>query len=161
MRRDFSRMTSEFRNHWRFYLLQSLMAAGAILTVLLVLGFEHSFLIGSLGSTAFTVFAMPNNITARARNVLGGHLTGLACGLLLSFIPITGMVTGTLVLGPAVGLAMFVMVVFDFEHPPAAGTALGAAMAGYSAHVVITIVVGAAVLAALHALLKKRLYDLV
>ncbi|MFO7822186.1 MAG: HPP family protein [Lentisphaeria bacterium] len=137
------------------------LAAAAITAVLAVLSFEHPFIIGSLGSTAFTVFAMPNNITARPRNVLGGHLTGLFCGLLLSFIPISGTIAGALVLAPAVGLAMFLMVVFDFEHPPAAGTAMGAAMAGYSVDVMITVIAGSIVLCLLHTLLQKRIRDLV
>ncbi|MFO8066513.1 MAG: HPP family protein [Bacteroidales bacterium] len=64
------------------------MAAATIIAVLIVLRFEHPFIIGSLGSTAFTVFAMPNNRTACPRSVLGGHFSGLLCGLLLSIIPL-------------------------------------------------------------------------
>ena len=38
---------------------------------------EHAVVIASIGATAFIVFTMPRNITAKPRRVIGGHLAGL------------------------------------------------------------------------------------
>ena len=60
----------------------------------------------------------------------------------------------------AVGLSIFVMVVIDTEHPPAAGTALGLVTEGLKWDPVIAVVAGTLVLAVAHHFLKKYLRDL-
>jgi len=161
MKPEISRILRQFKQHHPHYLAQSSLAAAATALVLLVVGVEHAFIVGSMGSTAFTVFAMPGNVTAQPRNVLGGHLTGLACGLLHTLIPFSNPYLEILGLAPTVGLAMFIMVALDFEHPPAAGTALGAAISGYTRHVILTVIVGSLVFVIMHRALKRWMHDLV
>ena len=161
MPKDITRMQLEFRAHWRYYVAQSIIAAAAIVIILTVLGLKHSFIVGSLGSSTFTVFAMPKNVTARMRNVFGGHMIGLACGLAFSFMYSAAPSAEIPALGLAVGLTMFLMVVLDAEHPPAAGTTLGVVLAGRSWQVILTVITSVLMLVLLHFLLKRWMHDLV
>jgi hypothetical protein len=52
------------------------------------------------------------------------------------------------------------MVALDFEHPPAAGTALGVAITGFSLNVAFAVVGGSVILVLVHHLLKRHLKDL-
>ena len=56
---------------------------------------------------------------------------------------------------------MFLMVVFDMEHPPACGTALGVAMTGFSWGVALAIITSTVVLALIKTGFKPYLKDLV
>jgi len=76
-------------------------------------------IVAAAGATTFTVFALPHHGTAQPRNVIGGHVIGIAVGFACSFLPL--IPSGSL----AVGLSTLLMVPMDAEHPPAAGTALG------------------------------------
>jgi hypothetical protein len=55
---------------------------------------------------------------------------------------------------------MFLMVVFDIEHAPAAATAMGVAITGFSWHIVLTVVVSATLLALIHVVFRRYLRDL-
>jgi CBS-domain-containing membrane protein len=66
----------------------------------------------------------------------------------------------TLVYSLTVGTAIFIMVVTDTEHPPAAGTALGVAMTGITLRVLIVVVISIIILSVIHRLLKRFLRDL-
>ncbi len=96
---------------WKHYVFQSLFATVALFTVFLFLSIEHVVVIASIGATVFIVFAMPKNITAKPRNVIGGHLVGLTSGSLCSLIPHSLFLSSILVYSVAVGLSIFVMVV--------------------------------------------------
>ena len=67
---------------------------------------------------------MPKMVTANPRNVIGGHATGLIIGSLCFLIPHSTVINAALSCSLAVGLVIFLMVVTDTEHPPAAATAL-------------------------------------
>ncbi|MBS3788283.1 HPP family protein [Candidatus Bipolaricaulota bacterium] len=115
--------SKSFKEKWGNYLWQS---AGAGLSILLLITFTRMVglvLIAAAGSTAFTVFGLPHNRTARTRNIIGGNLIAAFVGLACSYLgPL--WVAG----GVAVGSASFLMVLVDAEHPPAAGAALGLAI---------------------------------
>ncbi|MCA1743441.1 MAG: HPP family protein [Desulfovibrionales bacterium] len=102
--------------------------------------------------------------TAQPRNLVGGHLVGMFCGFGASYIPLEQFLpyhfSNSLLLAMAVGISIFIMVVTDTEHPPAAGTALGVAIAGFSLKITLTILISIAFLASVHALLKHKLRDL-
>lgn len=116
----------KIRERWKNYLWQS-TAAG--LSIILILAFFTpiedltAVIVAAAGATAFTVFCIPNHVTATPRNVIGGQAIGTATGLLCSFIPMVPLQGGI-----AVGIAAGLMVILDAEHPPAAGTALGLAI---------------------------------
>ena len=161
MTRSLAKMVEEFKQHWRAYVFQSLLATAVIVPLLIYLNAVGMVITASVGATAFIVFAMPQSVVAQPRNVVGGQLTGLACGVLCAFVPQLAAPYDVIVpAAAAVGLSMFVMVVIDTEHPPAAGTALGLVTEGLKWDPVIAVVAGALVLAAAHHFLKKYLRDL-
>ena len=85
--RRWARIRSEFPRLWKNYLYQSFLATVIVFIILLLLTVEHAVVIASIGATAFIVFTMPRNITAKPRRVIGGHLVGLLSGSLCALIP--------------------------------------------------------------------------
>ncbi|MFA6344525.1 MAG: HPP family protein [Syntrophales bacterium] len=160
MRTILIKIDGEFRRYWKHYVLQSLLATLSVFAVLYFLSLQHAVIIASIGASAFIVFAMPDYVTAQARNVIGGQVVGLFCGFLFSLIPHPVMFSSILIYSLAVGASIFVMVVTDTEHPPAAGTALGVAMTGISLHVLIAVVLSVGLLSLIRWLFKPYLRDL-
>lgn len=114
----------------------------------------------TIGATAFIVFAMPDSITAQARNVIGGQLVGLFFGFLFSLFPQPALIYSIDVSSLAVGATIFTMVVIDMEHPPAAGTALGVAITGMSLDVFIAVSMSVILLSLIHHFFKPYMRDL-
>jgi len=152
------------------YIVQSLLAA---LTVAVILTFvetlTHAAIVAALGSSVFIVFAMPNTIAAEPRRIIGGHITGLITGSLIYFIFFSGPpaeyfesieLIHWIPAAIAVGLSLFVMTVFNFEHPPAASTALGVVTHEWSIMTVVFVLIFAISLAIVKKLLKSYLKDL-
>jgi len=160
MKKSISRTANELRWFWRNYVFQSLFATFAIFIVLLYLGLQEAVIIASLGATAFVVFAMPKSITAKTRNVVGGHVVGLISGALCALIPHPTLLLSAIVYSFAVGLSIFIMVIIDTEHPPASGTALGVAIRGFSLNVTIAVVTSVIILSLIHRLSRRHLRDL-
>lgn len=111
-------MVEEFRLYWKHYVLQSLFATAAVFVVLCFLSLQDAVIIASLGASTFIVFAMPDSVTAKPRNVIGGHLVGLFWGLAFSAVPHVAVPASLGCYALAVGLSIFTMVVTDTEHPP-------------------------------------------
>jgi CBS-domain-containing membrane protein len=162
-------MRREFREHWWHYVLQSALAAVTLLAALWVFSLERAAIVASLGATSFIVFAMPRSLTAKARNVIGGHTVGATCGLLcklvLGWLSAGGSAYALMAYAGAVGLSIFGMVVTDTEHPPASGTALGiAVLRGGVAEAwapALAVLLGAVLLATTRRVLSPILRDLV
>jgi len=152
-----STIKNKFKRLWKYYLLQSLLAAFALFILVLVLGKERIVVISAMGATAFIVFAMPTSVSAQTRNVIGGHLVGLACGAVFYFTSLPYFLEYPL----AVGIAIFLMVTLDVEHPPAAGTALAVVINEVSLNAFIVIMVSAVVLSQCRYYLRRYLKDLV
>jgi CBS-domain-containing membrane protein len=153
-------LAREFRVCWKNYLYQSTLAAVVVFVILWLLSAEQAVIIASIGATAFIVFTMPSYPTAAARRVIGGHLTGLLCGLLGAWAA-HSLLTPLIAYSLVVGLSIFFMVALDFEHPPAAGTALGVAISGFSIAVAVAVVTSSIVLSVAHHYLKPHLKDLI
>lgn len=153
-------MVEEFRLYWKHYVLQSLFATAAVFVVLCFLSLQDAVIIASLGASTFIVFAMPDSVTAKPRNVIGGHLVGLFWGLAFSAVPHVAVPASLGCYALAVGLSIFTMVVTDTEHPPAAGTALGIAITGISTSVLAAVVLGIVLLSLIHRFFKPWLRDL-
>jgi CBS-domain-containing membrane protein len=160
MKRSVKKMIEEFKLYWKHYVLQSLFATVAVFAVLYFLSLQNAVIIASLGASTFIVFAMPDSITAKPRNVIGGHLVGLFWGFVFSLVPHTAMMGSLVCYALAVGLSIFTMVVTDTEHPPASGTALGVAITGISFHVLIAVVLAIVLLSLIHRFFKPYLRDL-
>ena len=151
------RYVQELKSHWKEYSLQSLLCVLVLFIAFMVLRFEHAVIIASIGATAFIVFSMPDSVTAKPRNVVGGHLVGLALGTVSTLVPQPDLIYSAIVYSVAVGATMFIMVVSDTEHPPAAGTALGIAISGYSLNAAIAVITGAVLMSVAHHFLKPYL----
>ncbi len=160
MKKSFKKIDKEFKQHWKNYVMQSLLAAISVFIVLYFLSLQHAVVIASIGATAFIIFAMPDSITARSRNVIGGQLVGLVSGFLFSLLGQSALIYSLIIYSLAVGTAIFIMVVIDTEHPPAAGTALGIAMTGISLEVFIAVTVSIILLSLIHKFFKPYLRDL-
>ena len=148
---------NKFKKLWKYYLLQSLLAAAALFILVLVLGKDKIVLISAMGATTFIVFALPKADSAQTRNVIGGHLVGLASGAIFYFAALPYFLEYPL----AVGIAIFIMVALDVEHPPAAGTALAVVINEVSRDAFVTIMISAVVLSQCRYYLRYYLKDLV
>jgi CBS-domain-containing membrane protein len=165
VKNEYKKSVHEFRAYWKNYVFQSLFATLVIFFILLSLSFqEDAVIIASLGATTFIVFAMPNQVTAKPRNIIGGYIVGFLCGFACSLIPIQEVMNESLgrslYYAIAVGLSIFIMVVIDTEHPPSSGVALGVAIKGFSFDVTISIITSVVVLTITHNFFKKYLRDL-
>lgn len=153
------------RLHWRNYVYQCLLASISMFFILLFLEQGEEVIMASLGATAFVVFALPEKVTAQPRNVIGGHLVGMACGvlgyLILHQLPNPEQfIAEAGIHAFAVGLSIFIMVIINTEHPPASGTALGVAIHGLDERTFISIVSFAIAFTLIRLALKKNLRDL-
>jgi CBS-domain-containing membrane protein len=133
----------------------------AMAIVLLAFSMQQATIVTSLAATIFIVFIAPTSPAAQPRKVIGGHSIGLLCGSLLSLVPHTLPVTRIAVFAVAVGIASLLMALLNMEHPPGAGTALALAVDGFAVDIVLAVLIGVAILALIHRLLKPWLKDLV
>lgn len=147
----------KFRRLWKYYLLQSLLATVFLSVLVFLLGKDKMVVISAIGATAFIIFAMPKTVSAQTKNVIGGHLVGLASGAVFYFTALPYFLEYPL----AVGIAIFLMVALGVEHPPAAGTALAVVINEVSPEVFVTIMVSALVLSQCRYYLRNYLKDLV
>ena len=151
-------IVDKFKKLWKYYFLQSSLAGIALFIIVIALGKDRIVAISAMGATAFIVFAMPNDISAKTRNVIGGHLVGLVSGTIFYFAPLPYFIEYPIV----VGITVFVMVALDAEHPPAAGTALAVVISeAYPLDVFVTVMIGAVILSQCRYYLRHHLKDLV
>ncbi len=148
------------KEHWKEYLVQSIAATIVVFIIFFAVTPERPVIVASIGSSAFIVFAMPNNHTAQPKKVIGGHIIGVLCGSLFSFFPQMSILPSIAFYSIAVGLSIFLMVTLKLEHPPASGTALGIALSGFSFGVAIAVILSAIVLSISHFLVCRRFNDL-
>ena len=59
----------KFKKLWKYYLLQSSLAATALFILVIILGKEKMVIISAMGATTFIVFAMPKTVSAQTKNV--------------------------------------------------------------------------------------------
>ncbi len=123
----------KFTQNKLWYFLQCLLATVSVLLVLVALDtISNTAITAALGASCFIVFTMPHAQVSKPRFVIGGYVVGLGAGTLCYFLSqlnwsaaFFAMEQSRLVFGAlAVGLAIFVMVITNTEHPPAAGLAL-------------------------------------
>lgn len=158
----------KFRRNKVRYVGQCLLATLSILLVLLVLGvMTNAAVVASLGATGFIAFTMPHRQACRPRYILGGYLVGAAVGSAchalagVAWPAILSGVEPQVIFGAlAVGLAIFLMVVTNTEHPPAAGLALGLVLSGCSVTIVAVSLAGVVGMLLVQRALKRFLIDL-
>lgn len=155
----------------RPYIYQSVIATLTILVILLFLDvMSHTAIIASLGSSAFVVFTRPRAYASRPRPLLGGYFIGILVGVLchyLSILPtLTPLPVSTSVLyvvfsAMAVGAAIFLMVVTNTEHGPAAGIALGLVINSWDIRDLVFVFGAVMLMALMRQLLKPFMIDLI
>lgn len=149
---------TKFIKLWPHYILQSIYGAIALGVFLLAIGEENKVAISSLAATTFIVFATPKENSAKTKNIIGGHLVCLLCGVFFYLsVPLPYYIQYPLV----VAVAIFLMAGLDLEHPPAAGSALAVVMHEVGVREFMFILAGAVILGLLHSLLREKLRDLV
>jgi len=158
---DESSIGAKFKKLWFYYIFQSFLAVISIFILVFLLGEERVVLISAMGATSFIVFAMPQEVSAKTRNVVGGHLVGLGSGVLFYFLGKFFGIPFYLSCPMTVGVAIFIMVALDLEHPPAAGTALAVVINEVTPDVFVTIMLSALVLSQIRYYLRHHLKDLV
>ena len=152
------------------YLLQCMLATISAMLVLTVLNtMANKVVIASLGASCFIAFCMPHHRASRPRLLIGGYIVGITAGTLcywLSAVPWPGSLSFLLTYsdvifgGLAIGLAMFLMVVTNTEHPPAASLALGLVLGEWNLLTVAVALVEIVMLCILKKLLKPVLINL-
>ena len=161
-----SLIDSQFRRYWKNYLGQCVLAALALLAIMLVMDVvARAAIVVAIASSAFIVFVMPHSRVSTLRRVIGGHVVAVivALGLALLYLtPVGGFaaeshLTSDL-MAATVGLSILIMVVFNTEHPPAAGTVLGLAVEGWTLSAVFFVLLGAVMLSVVHGVLRPRLF---
>ena len=145
---------------WKHYVIQCILATVVIYLILMFLSIQNAVVIASLGASTFIAFAMPKQITAEPRHLIGGHLIGLTCGSIFYLIPTPEFITPLIIYALAVGLSIFIMVVTNTEHPPASGTALGVAITGFSWNVALAVITSVIALSFIHVVFRGYLEDL-
>lgn len=160
----------KFRRNVPRYLTQCVMATVVIFSILVFLNiFTQTVLIAALGATTFIAFTMPHVNSARPRYLVGGYTMGIIAGVLFSLLvmAIEAGIEGDpprilFMAGAALatGLAIFLMVLTDTEHPPAAGLALGFVLNPWDLKTVIVVLLGVAVISLIKESSKKQMIDL-
>ena len=169
--RETGAWNSRFAGRQQAYLLQALMTTamlGAVLAVEDVL--TNAAVTAAIASTAFVLIMTPRSVVASPRHVIGGHLIAVMVGGLISLLFASSALdssagdTRLLIDTSAalsVGIGIVLMGLTNTEHPPAAGTALGMVMGGFSWVVVIVLMFSVLVMTIVQRLMLPYLKDLV
>ena len=161
---------ANFRRNSGRYMLQCVLATVVVMFVLSVLDSVLSTtIIAALGASAFIAFTMPHKPASQPRRLVGGYAMGTLAGLvcdwlsrlpLWSGVPLVHQSAQTVFGALAVGLAIFLMVVTDTEHPPAAGLALGYVLNEVTFLTVVVVFLGIILLTGTKTVLRSVLIDL-
>ncbi len=159
-----------FKKSPKHYIIQSLLAVVAVIIILnFVSIFTQTVIVAVLGASTFIVFAMPGTVSAQPRRLIGGHIIGVISGVVCFYALMTPSLMAFyqrfailqwLPAAVAVGLSMFLMVIFNAEHPPAAGTALGLVANPWTYQTIIFIILCAVILAVIKVVFRNYLKDL-
>ncbi|NNE07088.1 MAG: HPP family protein [Gemmatimonadetes bacterium] len=161
----------KFRHHAGKYVFQCVAAMVAIfLTLTLLDAVKQTVLVAALGASSFIVFTMPRRERSKARYLIGGYAVSIAVGILFSFLntastglspALFGVSQSIAFAAMATGIAMFLMVVTDTEHPPAAGLALGFVLNEWDLLTIAVVIVGICAICAIKGLCRSSLMDLI
>ena len=160
-----------FKQHPVAFIFQSALAVVAIMLLMLLHDLLSSVaLIAALGASCFVAFTMPHASLSEPRKLVGGYVCGVSVGTACYFLLQSGWLEhlGTdfqtariMLAGLGVGLAIFMMVILDMEHAPAASIALGLVLDQWHPWNVAYVLGGIVVLAALKQVLRPIMRDLI
>lgn len=160
-------IANKIQYHLKNYLIQSLFAAIAVFIILFAFNlYTNPVIVAGMGSTVFAAFAMPKSVTASTKNILGGHSLGILTGAGFNLLYFSDFLRAwptaqLVVVALSISLSIFLMVFFDFEHPPASGIAMGITISPLAWQPVVFILGFSAALCFIKWLLRSWLIDLV
>lgn len=157
-------LDEKFKDNKGHYILQCALATAILMVLfsLLSLVFDTA-IVAALGATSFIVFTIPFKEVSKARYVIGGYTVGNIVGFISAFLFQTiGIAHGLfgILAALSVGVSMFLMVIFDVEHPPAAGVSLGLMINNGDVRSVLVAYIGIIFILLMRKLLAKYLIDL-
>jgi CBS-domain-containing membrane protein len=161
---------SRFSEHVGTYILQCGLATMTVTIVLLILDATlQTAIIASIGASVFIVFTAPNAFSAKPRALIGGYLIGSAAGISCSLLAdiigprdSTEWNTVLIAMGAvSVGISIFIMVITDSEHPPAAGLALAFVLNTWNSKTVAVVIIAPILLSLIRYIFRKHIRDLV
>lgn len=149
-------------NKWK-YISQCLIVTFFFWVILLLLDIVVKMaIVASLGATCFIIFTIPHKNASKTSYIIGGYSVGVVVGGICSLgLYFTHNVPLGLWGAIAIGLSMFLMVIFNFEHPPATAFALGLVTEGYDARTIIIVFMISTILLLVRKLLRHWLIDLI
>lgn len=163
-------LDEKFRKNWLRYVSQCVLAVLVLFVLMLLLNAkENTAVIASLGASSFIAFTMPHKARSRWHYLIGGYIIGIVSGFVcyhIAALPVWKEVVivqehpAALWGGVAAGAAIFVMVLTDLEHPPAAGVALGLVLNNARPATIVVVFFGIILLAVMKAILKRYMIDL-
>ena len=152
------------------YLFQCCLATVSLIIILWLQDVVlRAAIVAAVASSAFVVFVFPDSIAATPRKVIGGHFIGVVMGAVFSailMIPVLDKAATDhrmvfdLLAALSVGASIFMMVLTNTEHAPAAGTTLGLVVHGWTWSVVVFVLAGVMVLSTVRIVLRPRLVNL-
>jgi CBS-domain-containing membrane protein len=159
----------QFKDHKIHYILQCLLATISLFVVLVFLDVvKESAIITALGASSFIVFAMPHRYSAQNKRILGGYLVGLIIGFIFYNISTTTLLhvilTSKFIIifsaASSVGLSIFFMVLFNIEHAPACGVALGLVINEWTIETIVFILIAVLWIIVIKTMARKWFIDL-
>lgn len=150
------------KGNLKFYIFQCFIATLAITFALFYMDILlKTTIVASIGATSFIIFTMPHSKISFPRYILGGYSVGTIVGATANYILLMHLGIPVYIIGAfAVGITMFILVVTDTEHPPAAAIALGIAIDGYSVDMILFVFGFAILLLLIKYFLRHWLIDL-
>ncbi len=160
----------KFHDNKRTYILQCALATGVVMIVLFLLDtLSATAIIASLGATSFIAFTMPHANSSKPRYLLGGYAVGIFVGTSMKLISLSSFFQNIPLFyeypdvffgALAVGLAIFIMVITNFEHPPACGLALGLVQNEFNWWTLVVVIVGVITITLIKTLMKPYMKNL-
>ena len=144
------------------YITQCLIVILFMSFILISLDFVFEIpIVASLGATCFIIFTFPHKNSSQLQYIVGGYIIGIivgySCMVGFYLLPVISLsIWGAI----AIGFSMFLMVILNFEHPPAAAIALGIVMNGLEIKSLIMIFLALTLMLSVRHLLKNKLLDL-
>lgn len=152
----------------RAHIVQSLLAGGYIfLTFFALHTLRSNLAVASLGASTFIAFSFPQAKSSRPRYLIGGYTVGAAAGVLFHYLitwleTLPGLPLPPHIPGCALAMfcCIFILTVFDFEHPPAVALTMAVAMSDQAILLGISAVLCVCVLSGVKHLLRGHLVNL-
>ncbi len=176
MRKKYLWINPHFRQHAFRFFFQTFLIVAFMFFLLLALVYGRTkpmdvltaIGVSSVAASAFIVFALPSSQVSMPHRIFGGYTIAIICGVVWYFLgQELSRISGwpptpvrCLTSAMSAGSTMLLMALFDFEHPPAMGLALGLVMDTWDDWTLFVVIVAVLVLCTLKFLLRRWFINL-